>query len=98
MIVIRVLLEVQPEKQQDLVQFMHNSVTVSNRFEGCAKYNLYQDIGAENTFLLYEEWETQEQFDAYKASDHFKESGRVLFPLLVGTPDSLYFDAQVIPA
>jgi len=96
MIVIRVLLQVQPANRQAFLDFMHESITISNEFEGCEKYHVYQDVQDENTFLLYEEWTTQAQFDIYRESDHFKHSGDVLFPMMAGKPDSVYFDAQVI--
>lgn len=96
MIVIRVLMQVKPEHRQDFLSFMDTSITVSNAFDGCLKYQLYQDTHADDTFLLYEEWETRAHFDAYLESDHMAESRTALFPMLAGKPDSAYFDAQII--
>lgn len=96
MIVIRVLIDLQPEHREAFLAFMNDSITVSNNFDGCLKYQLYQDVQAENTYLLYEEWESQAHFDAYRQSEHMAESGRVLFPMMAGKPDSAYYNATVI--
>lgn len=94
MIVIRVVVQVQPEKRQDFLAFMSTSIPLSRSFIGCAKFDLYQDIHLEHSFMLYEEWQSLKDFDAYRQSDHFKESGTVLFPLMNGQPDTAYFEAK----
>lgn len=95
MMVIRVKVQVKPENRAKFIQTMQESIHVSMEFDGCLHFNLYEDIADENTLLLYEEWETQGHFDAYKSSKHFRESGKVLFPLMNGKPDSAYYQAEV---
>ena len=94
MIVIRVQLQVKPDDKRQLIDFMKDSVTISRRFDGCVRYAFYEDVTDENAFILYEEWESQTKFDTYRESEHFKESGKVIFPLLNGEPDSAYFTAD----
>ena len=96
MVVIRVRMQIHPQHRRDFLQFMDNSITVSTSFDGCLNYHLYQDVHAENIFVLYEEWETRSHFDAYLKSDHMAESRSVLFPMMLGEPDSAYFDAKVM--
>lgn len=94
MMVIRILIPVKPETKADFIAAMHESVPISSAFEGCLHFALYENTSDENALLLYEEWETQEHFDAYRNSEHFQESGKVLFSLMDGTPDSAYFNAE----
>jgi quinol monooxygenase YgiN len=96
MIVIRVALTFNPSERTTMLTYMQTHLKESRAFTGCLNYGLYQDIADENRFLLYEEWDTQANFDAYKASEAFKTSGEVLFPLMVGTPDSVYYSASVL--
>ncbi len=96
MIVIRVKIAVKPEAKGDFIAAMHESIPISSAFDGCIQFSLYEDTTDENALLLYEEWETQAHFDAYRNSAHFKDSGAVLFPLMDGSPDSAYFDAKVM--
>ncbi|MEO0564140.1 MAG: putative quinol monooxygenase [Chloroflexota bacterium] len=95
MVVIRILMQIQPQQREAFLKFMANSTTVSTAFSGCLKYQLFQDVNTEDSYLLYEEWETRAQFDAYLASDHMVESRTALFPMMAGKPDSAYFDAQL---
>ena len=96
MIVIRVKVQVKPETKTDFVSAMKASIAISSEFEGCQHFGVYEDISDENTLILYEEWNNQTNFDAYKASAHFEESGKVLFALMDGKPDSAYFNAELI--
>jgi len=96
MIVIRVKVKVTSENKSEFVRIMTDSINVSREFDGCQFFGLYEDVTDENTLILYEEWETQSDFDAYKASEHFTESGKQLFPLMDGAPENAYFMAEPI--
>jgi quinol monooxygenase YgiN len=98
MIVIRVLLNIKPEEKPEFLSHVQESIAISRQFEGCSAFSVYEDIQQENAFLLYEEWDSQQNFDAYKASEHFQETGRVLFPMMSGDPSSAYFNAEALPA
>lgn len=97
MMVIRVKVQVKPENKANFIDVMTESIGISRQFDGCLNFDLYEDVTDDNALLLYEEWDTTENFDAYKASDHFTASGKVLFPLMDGSPDSAYFDAERVP-
>jgi quinol monooxygenase YgiN len=96
MMVIRVKMPVTAETKGTFIAAMQNDITASRQFEGCMQFDLYEDTADENMLLLYEEWETQSHFDAYRTSEHFAASGKVLFPLIHGTPDTAYFDATKV--
>lgn len=97
MIVIRVAVTVKPEEKLNFVNLMQQETTEVKQFAGCERFNLYTDIVDENTFLLYEEWQTLADFEAYKNSDLFKQNGAKLFPMMSGAPDSAYFQAEMLP-
>ncbi|MBX3081801.1 MAG: antibiotic biosynthesis monooxygenase [Anaerolineae bacterium] len=96
MIVIRVTFKINPTERVNLLPYLQQNSTESRQFAGCLNYGFYQDTGDENTFLLYEEWDTQANFDAFKGSANFKASGDVLFPLMVGKPESVYYAANTL--
>lgn len=97
MLVIRVLLNVQPENQSRFIELIKEDRAASQQFEGCNHWEVYSDTTDPNNYLIYEEWETQAQFDAYKASDHFKQIGPKIFPLIAGDPNSAYYAASALP-
>ena len=96
MIVIRVVVKVKPEEQVNFVNHMKQEMVEVKQFSGCEKFRLYTDVTNENTFLLYEEWQSQTNFDAYKNSDYFKQNGEKLFPMMAEPPDSAYFEAEIL--
>ena len=98
MIVIRVAVKVKPENKADFVQqIKQEMIEVKQKFDGCERYALYTDITNEDQMLLYEEWQSQANFDTYTSSDYFKKNGEKLFPMMAEPPEAAYFDAALIP-
>lgn len=94
--IIRVLVNVKPEERQAFITHLNQeAVAVKQQFKGCDIFSLFVDASTENSFLLYEEWQTQEHFSAYRSSDLFKQNGAVLFPMMADKPDSAYFSAEL---
>lgn len=96
MIVVRVCINAQTEHINTLRTILAGDILETSKFDGCTRFDVYQDIQDESGFILYEEWDNQQSFDAYRESDYFKEIGGKLFPLLEGTPDSAYYEAEKI--
>lgn len=96
MLVIRVKIQVVPQNKATLIKTLQEDIAISRQFAGCVQFNLYQDMADDNNMLLYEEWESSNQFDVYKASDHFKKLSEKLFPLMAGDPDSAYYQAELV--
>lgn len=95
MIVIRVVMNVQPEYKGRFLELLSQEAKEVRQLEGCVRFNIFEDVSRENTLLLYEEWQTLESFDAYRTSAAFKETGQQLFPLIDGKPDSAYYSATI---
>ena len=94
MIVIRVVLKVKPEHLQDFRKLAAVEGAAGRVREGCAEYAFFEDVGDSGRVLLYEEWESDAAFDAYKASPEFADNGKRIFPLLEGKPSSAYYRAD----
>jgi quinol monooxygenase YgiN len=91
---IRVELRAKPEKQARLVAALAAEAReVPHRFEGCERYAVFVHPDDECRILLYEEWSDAGAFDAYRESDFFEQSGRTLFPMVDGPPDSAYYES-----
>lgn len=94
--IIRVQVNVKPEKKEAFIAHLNQeAVTVKQEFKGCEKFGLFVDTTDNNGFLLYEEWQSQELFNAYRESGLFKQNGAKLFPMMAGKPDSAYFAAEL---
>lgn len=96
MIVIHVQANVNADRRADFIVQANKDAQVSRGFPGCVKFNWSEDIEQPNTFQLYEEWESQPAFEAYRTSEDFKRVGERLFPMIVGEPKTAYYNASAL--
>jgi quinol monooxygenase YgiN len=91
---IRVELHARREQRAELVAaLMAEASEVPARFAGCERYAVFVHPADECRILLYEEWTDSDAFAAFAESDYFETSGRALFPMVDGPPDSAYYDS-----
>lgn len=96
MVVVRICVSVKSENIVALRDVLAGNVAETGKYEGCVRFDVYQDIQDEHTFILYQEWDKQASLKAYRASDYFKAVGGEIFPLLDGDPDLASFEAEAI--
>jgi quinol monooxygenase YgiN len=71
MIVVRITMNVVPEKQKELVQTLLSMIEPTGKETGCLSYDVFCDIEDKNRFILLEEWETREDLDDHIRSHRF---------------------------
>lgn len=96
MLVIRVLMNVKPSAVDEFRAFAAEEGLAGQELAGCLHYAFYERVGTENGFLLYEEWESAQALDAYKASPAFSRNAERIFPLLEGKPESAYYASEQV--
>ncbi len=69
--VIRIIMNVLPEKQKEVLQTLISMVEPTGRGKGCRSYGIYIDIEDDNVFNLISEWDTRHQLDHHMQSDRF---------------------------
>ena len=95
MFCVRVAVRVKPEARDRFVaQLKTEEREVPDRFAGCERFAVFSDPADPDNVLLYEEWTTRDAAEAYMRSDYFRAAGDVLFPLMDGSPDSAYYEAE----
>lgn len=94
MIVVRVAFQVEEGSLSSFREHAKQEGVAARAQPGCAEYSFFEDVAQPGRVLLYEEWESQAAFDAYKASSAFADNAKVLFPLIVGKPSSAYYQAE----
>jgi quinol monooxygenase YgiN len=60
---------VQPERRSDLLETMRGMLEPARVERGCLSYRLYEDVEDRNTFVLVEEWETQQDIERHIRTD-----------------------------
>ncbi len=71
MIVLRVTLDVLPEKQLELVQTLISMIEPAIKEEGCLSYAVFCDIETRHRFSMLGEWETREDLNHHFRSQRF---------------------------
>ena len=71
MIVLRITLDVLPEKQLEVAQTLLSMIEPSGKEAGCLSYAIFCDIEDKNRFSMLGEWETREKLDHHLKSHRF---------------------------
>ena len=71
MIIVRITMNVRPEKQLEFTQTLLSMIEPTEKEAGCLSYGVFCDIEDKNCFTLLEEWETRENLDDHIRSPRF---------------------------
>jgi quinol monooxygenase YgiN len=71
MIIVRITMNVLPEKQLEFTQTLLSMIEPTGKEAGCLSYAVFCDIEDKNRFSLLEEWETREDLDHHIRSLRF---------------------------
>ena len=71
MIVVRITMNVLPEKKKELVQTLLSMIEPTGKEAGCLTYAVFCHIEDKNRFILLEEWKTREDLDHHLRSHGF---------------------------
>ena len=63
-------INVRPEKRSDLLETMRGMLEPARVEKGCLGYRLYEDVEDRNTFILVEEWKTQDDLERHIRTDN----------------------------
>ena len=69
--VIRIIMNVLPEKQKEILQTLMALAESPRKESGCLSYGIFHDIEDRNVFNLISEWETRGHLDNHVRSDRF---------------------------
>jgi quinol monooxygenase YgiN len=70
-------------REQEMREHLLGLVKASREEDGVAFYELHETTDG-GEFLFSEQYAGQEEFERHKDSDHFKEAGKAIAPLLDG--------------
>lgn len=71
MILIRISMNVIPEKQLEMRQTLLSMIEPISHETGCLSYNVFLDIEDKSRFNLLQEWETREDLEHHLLSHRF---------------------------
>lgn len=86
MIVVGGRFKVKPERRADMVKLATALYPSSRAEKGCLHYSCYQDAGDPDSFVFFEEWESQEVLDKHFQTAYFQDFMKRFPEMITGTP------------
>lgn len=71
-IMVRIIIHVLPEKQQEVLQTLLSLIEPSRKEQGCLSYGVFRNIEDEHILNVISEWESSRHLALYKSSDRFR--------------------------
>jgi len=71
MVIVRITMNVLPEKQLEFTQTLLSMIEPTGKEAGCLSYGVFCDIEDKSLFNLLAEWETREDLDHHIRSHRF---------------------------
>ena len=71
MIIVRITMNVHPEKRKEVMQTLLSMLEPTRQEKGCLGHNVFLNIEDENYVSIIGEWETREDLDRHMGSDRF---------------------------
>lgn len=96
MVIVHIIVQVKPGEQENFTSMMATFVADTLQVPSCTEFILYQRVQNENSFGLYEEWETADDFNAYTQTERFTQFRNALEPLISAAPVSNRYEVQAL--
>ena len=91
MIVVRIIMNVLPEKQKEVMQTLLSMIEPPEKENGCLSYGIFCDIEDQNVFNLISEWKTRQDLDHHMKSDQIQCFARDKEPLIRTIENSNFY-------
>ena len=96
MVVIHVSAGVKDETVTNFEQSLREVIEDARRTTGCLKYDWYRDPDVSSHFIIYGEFDSEDNFRAYLKSPVVERISEELLPLIEGGPQFKHFKATVL--
>jgi quinol monooxygenase YgiN len=72
MILLKIVIEIKPQKKTEFLQTMNSLILTAPPEEGCSKRTVYQRLNDENAYCCVQTWNSKEKLERYMSTDRFK--------------------------
>lgn len=85
---------VKQDRINEFLEITQKVLGLMDSLEGHVTTKLYNDVNKPNSYLIYSEWETQENFKAFMASDAFKNVQTMSVDMLESRPNHKVYETK----
>ena len=86
--------DVKPEGVEEFVRIAQTVLGAMGSFQGHVNTVLYSNVNRPNSYLMYSEWENNEDFKAFIGSQAFKDVQNMSVDLLESRPKHKVYEAK----
>ncbi len=98
MIIAIVDFEVPAIRRAEALEALHKDAAAARQMAGNRGFRIFTNVGSRTHLGLIQEWDSQQHFQNYLASDAFAAAGAVLRPMMTAVPVSRRFEATLYEA
>ncbi len=77
---------IEPEQREAFLVFIREIIPGERQTAGMVSFDVYEDVTEANTFLMVEQWESEDALDAYTETETYLEHDDTLSSFVVGEP------------
>ncbi|MBN3859847.1 antibiotic biosynthesis monooxygenase [Neisseriaceae bacterium PsAf] len=92
MITLNVFFKVKKENKAEFLKLLENMVTESNQESGCSFYQLWQNHGGENNYVLIEHWDNADVLAEHQKTPHWIEFDKTVNSYLEENYDEHHYE------
>jgi quinol monooxygenase YgiN len=96
MLVVAGTVKVKPETRADAVQAALKMARATQAEAGCTSYRFYSDLEDPNTFLIFEQWESEAALMAHFQTPHMAEFNAAIPRFLAAPPSINRYDVGAV--
>ena len=85
-----------PADRRSAVEQLRREQPVIEAMPGCVAFRILEDSRNHTAITVIHEWVDQPSFAGYLASDAFARSNEILRPMMLGSPTSRRFRAELV--
>jgi quinol monooxygenase YgiN len=85
-----------PIERRSAIEQLQRERPVVEAMPGCVAFRVFEDVGSDTGITVIHEWVDQPSFTGYLASDAFARSNEILRPMMMGSPRSRRFRAELV--
>ncbi len=86
--------DVKPEHREKFVEVTRSTIKLMASLKGHMKTLLYADTASSNSFMIYSEWETMEDFRNFMASKEFRSVQSMGAEMLTKRPSHKIYETK----
>jgi quinol monooxygenase YgiN len=78
--------EVDAAQREAFLAFAHELVAHERGIPGIVRFEIYEDVTARNTFLMFEQWEDHDAYEHHQDTETFDANEARLAEFVIGEP------------